>query len=100
MEKTRLSVRDAQSGAAIIIQVQPRASKDEVAGLQGDAIKIRLTAPPVDGAANEALVKFLAKTLGVRPADVEIVAGHSSRRKVVSIVGLTPAQVQDRLLID
>lgn len=93
-----LSIQKAQAGAAIMVQVVPRASKDEVAGLQGAAIKIRLAAPPVDGAANDALVKFLAKALRVRTSDIEIIAGHTSRKKLVSIIGLTPDEVQNRLL--
>jgi uncharacterized protein len=86
-----------EGGAAIMVTVVPRASKDEVAGMQGDAIKVRLTAPPVDGAANEALIKFLSKCLGVRQSAIEIVAGHSSHQKLVSIVGLSPAEVTAKL---
>jgi uncharacterized protein len=93
----KFTLGQADAGAAIVVTVTPRAGKDEIAGMQGDVIKVRLTAPPVDGAANEALVKFLAKCLNVRPSAVEIVAGHSSRQKLVSIVGLSPAEVTARL---
>jgi uncharacterized protein len=86
-----------EGGAAIMISVVPRAGKDEIAGLEGDVIKVRLTAPPVDGAANDALIKFLSKRLDVRPSAIEILAGHSSRRKLVSILGLSPAEVTARL---
>lgn len=72
----------------IAIHVQPRASRTEVAGRHGDAVKIRLAAPPVDGAANDELVRFLAERLGVRRGDVTIVAGASGRRKLVRIAGL------------
>jgi uncharacterized protein len=92
-----LTLRNAESGAAIVVMVTPRAGKDEITGMQGDAIKIRLAAAPVDGGANEALVKFLAKCLDLRQNAIEIVAGHSSRKKLVSIVGLSPAEVTARL---
>ncbi len=93
----KLTLGRADAGAAIVVAVTPRAGKDEIAGMQGDVIKVKLTAPPVDGAANEALIKFLAQRLDVRPSAIEIVAGHSSRQKLVSIVGLSPAEVTSRL---
>lgn len=76
------------TSARITIYVQPRASKNEVAGLHGDALKIRLTAPPVDNAANAALVEFIAGRVGVPKASVRVVAGATSRRKIVEIAGL------------
>lgn len=78
------------------MRVQPRASRDEVAGRQGDAVRIRLQAPPVDGAANEALVAFLASHLGIARRQVRLVAGLSSRNKVVEIEGADPSAL-DRL---
>jgi uncharacterized protein (TIGR00251 family) len=75
----------------LTIRVQPRASRTELAGLHGDAIRIRLQAPPVDGAANEALVAFLAEHLGVPRRQVRLVSGHASRTKVVEIEGADPA---------
>jgi hypothetical protein len=85
------------TGIRITVHVQPRASKTEIAGLHGDAIKVRLAAPPVDGAANEALVDFLAEALQVPRSAVAITAGHSARRKVVTVDGLTPALAAQRL---
>jgi uncharacterized protein (TIGR00251 family) len=76
------------------VRVQPRASRNEFAGRYGDGIKIRLTAPPVDGAANEALVKFLARALDIPANDVTIVAGASSRTKVVELAGVTEDRVR------
>ena len=84
--------------ADLVIHVQPRATRTAVVGAHGDAIKIRLAAPPVDGAANEALVRFLAERLGVRPSDVTIVRGVTGRRKVVRVAGMTTAAARDRLL--
>jgi uncharacterized protein (TIGR00251 family) len=80
------------------VRVQPRASKTEVAGEYGSAIKIRLQAPPVDGRANEALIAFLAETLGIAARAVEIVSGHTGRTKRIAIEGLTVEQVRQRLL--
>lgn len=69
------------------ILVQPRASRSEIVGPHGDALKVRLAAPPVDGAANEELVRLLAKEYGVPRSAVEIVSGLSARRKTVRVRG-------------
>ena len=76
------------------VKVVPRASQNALVGWEGDAVKIRLNAPPVEGKANDALVRFLAETLGVSRAQVEIVAGHTSRRKVVRVRGVTAQQME------
>lgn len=91
-------VSDVNGGARLTIRVQPRASESRVEGLHGEAIKVRLRAPPVDGAANDALVALLAEVLGVSRRDVAIVAGHASRSKIVHVAGLSAATVE-RLLI-
>jgi len=75
--------------------VQPRASKTELAGIHGDALKIRLSAPPVDGAANDALVEFLAETFAVPRRNVRLVSGESSRSKIVEIEGINERAVRD-----
>jgi uncharacterized protein (TIGR00251 family) len=67
------------------VRLQPRASKNEIVGLQGVALKVRVTAPPVDGLANEALIEFLSKALNTSRRNVCIVSGQSSRTKVVEI---------------
>jgi uncharacterized protein len=71
------------------VHVQPRASRDEVVGLHGDALKVRLRAPPVEGAANEALRSLLAEALGVGRAAVSVVAGTTARAKTVEVVGVS-----------
>jgi len=76
-----LRVREA--GVEVRVRLVPRSSRDGIDGRHGDRLKIRLTAPPVDGEANEALRRFLARTTGVRVADVRIVAGQRSRSKTV-----------------
>jgi len=73
--------------------VQPRASRTELAGLHGGALKVRVTAPPVDAAANRALIEFLAECLGVAKRAVRIVAGETGRTKLLEVDGVTPAQI-------
>jgi len=74
------------------VHVVPRAAASGIAGRHGDAVKIRLAAPPVDGAANDALVRFLAERLGVPRSAIAIAAGRSSRRKSVTITGMETAE--------
>ena len=73
--------------------MQPRASRNRLEGVHGDQLRIRLTAPPVDGAANAACIAFLAKSFGVHRAQVRIEAGAKSRDKLIHVTGLTPAEV-------
>ena len=82
----------------LTLHIQPGAKKTEFAGQHGDALKIRLAAPPVDGKANEALVKFIAETLGIARSEVSIKSGHTSRRKVVEIDNPTRLDVIAKLL--
>ena len=81
------------TGTLIRLRVQPRASSERLEGLRDGYIRLRLTAPPVDGAANAACIAFLAKTLGISRAQLHLQAGATSRNKLVHITGLTPAQV-------
>ena len=76
------------------VHVQPRASRSEIVGMHGTALKVRLQAPPVDGAANEALVSLLAERLGVARRSVQVVAGATSRAKTVEIDGTTVSAVR------
>jgi uncharacterized protein (TIGR00251 family) len=82
---------------ALQIRVIPRSPRTRVDGMRGDAVLIRLAAPPVDGAANDALVAFLAGALGVPRHAVRIVAGARSRDKRVAVDGLSPADVRAAL---
>lgn len=75
------------------VHVQPRASRTEIVGIHGTALKVRLHSPPVDGAANEELITFLAKELGVPKRAVRIVSGQSSRGKTVEIEGVSTVSV-------
>ncbi|MGH9576914.1 MAG: DUF167 domain-containing protein, partial [Terriglobales bacterium] len=85
------------SGSSIVVKLHPRARKDAVIGSIGDALKISLTAPPVEGRANQALVEFVAELLNVPRSSVKIAAGQSSRRKVVVIAGLLAEEAARRL---
>ena len=77
--------------------VQPRASKNEIVGLHGDALKIRLTSPPVEGAANTMLIKYLAKQLGIPKSSLSIHSGLSSRQKTVEVEGVALDEAKVRL---
>jgi uncharacterized protein (TIGR00251 family) len=89
-----LAITEVAGGFRFTVQVQPRASRSEVTGLHGEALRVRLQAPPVDGAANEALVAFLAESLGARRRDVRLVAGMTSRAKVVEVLGVPRSQIE------
>jgi uncharacterized protein len=82
----------------VAVHVQPRASRSEIVGLHGAALKVRLQAPPVEGAANDALVALLAERLGVPRRAVRVVAGATSRSKTVEIEGTTEAAVRALLV--
>lgn len=81
----------------LTLHVQPRARTTEIAGRHGDAIKIRLRAPPVDDAANRELIRFLAQRLGVPRSAIEITAGRAARRKTVTVTGITQTAVESAL---
>ena len=81
-------VRRVAGGVRFTVRVQPRASRSEVCGMHGDALKVRLAAPPVYGAANEALVALLAEELDVARRSVRIVSGEASRSKTVQVDGV------------
>ncbi len=84
-------------GTRIAVRVQPRASRNRVDGIHNGRVKIRLSAPPVDNAANNALVEFLAKVLGVPKRNIALVRGHRARDKVVEVEGITPEEARRAL---
>ena len=88
-----LRVTEREGAVRFSVRVQPRSSRTGVEGVHGDALKVRVNAPPVDGAANEAVVEVLAEALGVPRRAVRIVAGDSSRTKVVEVAGVDSAAV-------
>ena len=98
-----LALTEKKEGLVVKVAVVPRASRNQVAGLKEDALKIKLTAPPVEGAANKACLQFLSKTLGLPKSSLTIVSGESSRTKRI-LIRLNPKdtkstkQVRDKLL--
>ena len=90
-------LKQVDDGVILTLHVQPRASKNEIIGAVEGALKIRLTSPPVEGAANKLCCEFIAKTCGVPKRDVTIVSGEKSRHKRVIVVGLKPGDVQAAL---
>lgn len=99
MNKRQYKFRDGVNGSALAIRVIPRAKRNEVAKVLNDGtIRIRIAAPPIDGKANQALIKFLAKILGVPKSKIEIVAGEKGRNKLVSIIGMDANTVQKKIL--
>ena len=92
-----LDIKEYPDGVAFKVKVQPRAAKNQLAGLHEDALKIRLTAPPVDGEANQALTEFLAKTFNVAKSQVELVSGHTGRNKVVRVSGVSLEAALEKL---
>ena len=92
-----LDLREAAGGITLRVRVRPRASRDALSGEREGALVVRLAAPPVEGAANEALSRFLGKTLGVAPSAVRVVSGTSGRNKVVSVAGVDAAAARERL---
>ncbi|MCL4396718.1 MAG: DUF167 domain-containing protein [Chloroflexi bacterium] len=83
--------------ATISVKVVPRSVRDEIAGWEGETLKVRLRSAPTDGKANEALIQFLADQLGVSRAQVEIVSGHTSRRKIVRVRNATGEKIKASL---
>ncbi|GAB4116385.1 MAG: DUF167 domain-containing protein [Sandaracinaceae bacterium] len=88
-----LEIVAVPGGVRFAVQVAPRASREAILGVHDGALKIALTAPPVDGEANAALVTFLAKRLGVAKRSVTLVQGAASKRKTLEVVGIVPAEV-------
>ena len=95
--KERFDARDSESGIVLNIRVIPRAKRSAVDGVRGGALLVRLSSPPVDGAANAALIDLLASVLEVPRRAVRIVGGDTSRDKRVAIDGLTAQQARSRL---
>jgi len=95
--KRLLDIKEDSGGVFIRVRVQPRASKNQLAGELDGALKVRLAAPPVDGAANRACCEFIAGLLGVAKTRVEIARGHTGRNKTVRVAGITADVARDRL---
>jgi uncharacterized protein (TIGR00251 family) len=99
MPSRKFRMHDGKKGAAIAVRVTPRASKNEIVEiLSDDTIKVHITAPPVEGEANEALLKFLGQVLGVSVSRLDIVAGATGRDKIVSVIDMDAETVHAKIL--
>lgn len=94
-----VSVREAVSGASFAVKVHPRARKNAITGEIGDALKLSLTVPPVEGRANEACIEFFANLLKVARSSVTIASGQTSRSKIIRVTGISAEEVRRRLSI-
>src|SRR5271169_3988516 len=92
-----IPIRDTPSGVTFQVKVHPRARKNAITGVVGDALKLSLTTPPVEGRANEACIAFLSEFLNVSRSSVTIAAGESSRQKLIRVAGVRAVQVEERL---
>ncbi|MGC2183782.1 MAG: DUF167 domain-containing protein [Terriglobales bacterium] len=92
-----LSIQDTPAGVTFAVKVHPRARKNAIAGELGEALKLSLTAPPVEGKANAACIEFLANLLKVPRSSVTIASGLGSRRKVIRVSGVSADEVRKRL---
>jgi uncharacterized protein (TIGR00251 family) len=94
----RFRFHDGRVGSAVAVHVTPRSRKDELTGISPDGtLRVRLAAPPVEGAANKALLELLARILGVRTASLEIIGGEKGKDKIVSVVDLDAHLVEEKV---
>lgn len=99
MTNGKFRLHDGETGTALAVRVIPRARKNEMAGVLKDGtIKIRLTSPPIEDRANQALIAFLADLLDLPRARIQIVAGHKGRNKLVAVLGADANAVEKKLL--
>ena len=91
-------LRETGDGTLLSVKLQPRASKNEIGEPLGDELKIKDTAPPVDAAANQALVEFLAEKLGCSRGKVELIRGHTSRHKIILLHHFKPEVVRAKIM--
>ena len=92
-----IPIRDTAGGATFAVKVQPRAKKNAIVGELGDTLKLALTAPPVEGRANEACIEFFANLLDVPRSSITIASGETSRRKVIRIAGIAADELRRRI---
>ncbi len=92
-----LRLEEDKKGVIFEVRLQPKASKNEISGILEDSLKIRVTSPPVQGKANQACIEVIAKSLGLKRNEIEILSGHASRRKRLYARGITSAEFKNRL---
>ena len=96
-EWDRLAITDRPEGVRLSVQVRPKSSRSAILGVREAALEVAVTAPPADGAANAELIKLLSRALEVRPRDIAIAVGTSSRSKVIAVHGVSAADAKARL---
>ncbi|HLX85995.1 MAG TPA: DUF167 domain-containing protein [Terriglobales bacterium] len=94
-----VTIHNSPAGITFAVKIHPRAKKNAITGEVGDSLKLSLTAPPVDGKANDACIDFFAKLLEVPRSSITIAAGETSRNKVIRVAGLSAEEVRRRLKI-
>lgn len=92
-----LEIRSHKTGIQFAAAIQPRGSRNQILGIHNHSLKIKLTSPPVDGAANQACIKFLAKAFGISPSRISIVKGETSRNKTIQLEGIDPKAFMNTL---
>jgi hypothetical protein len=92
-----IALHESAQGVSFAVRVHPRAKKNAITGVIGDALKISITAPPVEGRANQALIDFFAECIGVPKGSLEVISGSLGRNKVVRVCGLAAAELATRL---
>jgi uncharacterized protein (TIGR00251 family) len=92
-----IAIQETADGVTFAVKVQPRARRNAIVGELGGVLKLALTAPPVNGKANQACIDFLAEVLGLSRSAITIVSGHSSRNKVVRVNGISADDIRNRL---
>jgi len=97
MNPADLDIRETAGGLCIRLHVQPRAKHSEIAGIHNGALKLKLTAPPVDDAANRAVIEHFASLLGIPKSSIQITSGLKSREKILQIKGISPAAFLTRI---
>jgi uncharacterized protein (TIGR00251 family) len=92
-----ISINETAEGVTFAVKVHPRAKKNAITGELGDALKLSLTTPPVDGSANEACIEFFARILKMPRSSITIASGHASRNKVIRVTGISAAELRARM---
>ena len=92
-----IQIKPCKKGIQFAAAIQPRASRNKILGIHNHCLKIKLTSPPVDGAANQACIKFLAKAFGISPSRVSIVKGETSKNKTIQFEGMDPETFMNTL---
>ncbi|MFZ0139333.1 MAG: DUF167 domain-containing protein [Candidatus Sulfotelmatobacter sp.] len=92
-----IPVHESAGGVCFAVKIHPRAKKNAITGEFGDALKLSLTSPPIDGRANQACIEFFAKLLMVARSSVTIASGQTSRQKVIRVTGLSAEEVRRRI---